>query len=200
MEESCAIKGFMPKNGLQAVGSRVYRDAMTHPDLRIRIASPAEMDIVSDLAHRIWPVCYAELIVQHERDNMLEHIYSADSLRAQQREGQIFWIASLEGQEIGFAAASADNKAVRIHKLYILPDIQGKGTGRALVNACIAYFSEGRHEAFLYMHRENLAARRFYERLGFTVTGDVPVKMGDFHYVDLVLTKSLTGSHLIKSS
>lgn len=190
MEKRSAIKGFIPKNGLRPVGSCVYRDAMTHSALRIRIATPAEMDIVSDLAHRIWPVCYAELIAPHERDNMLERIYSADALRIQQREGQAFWIASLEGQDIGFASASADDKAVRIHKLYVLPDIQGKGTGRAMVDACIAHFPE-RQEAFLYMHRENIPARQFYERLGFAVTGDIPVKMGDFHYIDLVLTKGL---------
>jgi ribosomal protein S18 acetylase RimI-like enzyme len=50
----------------------------------------------------------------------------------------------------------------------LLPDYQGKGFGRALINTWLAGANAaGAPAAFLNMDPANLRARRFYEKVGF---------------------------------
>lgn len=56
----------------------------------------------------------------------------------------------------------------------ILPEYQGQGWGRKLVEAwCEIVKGEGAVGAHLDMVKDNVGARKFYERLGFEVCGEV---------------------------
>lgn len=58
--------------------------------------------------------------------------------------------------------------------LYLLPESMGKGYGKALLAAAVRRLAEqGFRDALLWVREENRRARRFYERAGFTLTGDV---------------------------
>ena len=58
--------------------------------------------------------------------------------------------------------------------LYLLPESMGKGYGKALLAAAVRRLAEqGFRDALLWVLEENRRARRFYERAGFTLTGDV---------------------------
>lgn len=75
-------------------------------------------------------------------------------------EQQEVWLA-LEGDRIlGFLALSTDF----IEYLYVDPEQQGRGVGRALL-----LFAQQRNprELCLFTHQRNLRARRFYEGHGF---------------------------------
>ncbi len=61
-----------------------------------------------------------------------------------------------------------------IVSLYLLPESMGKGYGKALLAAAVKRLAEqGFRDALLWVLEENRRARRFYERAGFTLTGDV---------------------------
>lgn len=58
--------------------------------------------------------------------------------------------------------------------LYLLPESMGKGYGKALLAAAVKRLAEqGFQDALLWVLEENRRARRFYERAGFTLAGDV---------------------------
>ena len=58
--------------------------------------------------------------------------------------------------------------------LYLLPESMGKGYGKALLAAAVRRLAEqGFRDVLLWVLEENRRARRFYERAGFTLTGDV---------------------------
>lgn len=58
--------------------------------------------------------------------------------------------------------------------LYLLPESMGKGYGKALLAAAVRRLAEqGFQDALLWVLEENRRARRFYERAGFTLAGDV---------------------------
>ena len=58
--------------------------------------------------------------------------------------------------------------------LYLLPESMGKGYGKALLAAAVRRLAEqGFRDALLWVLEENRRARRFYERAGFTLAGDV---------------------------
>lgn len=56
--------------------------------------------------------------------------------------------------------------------LYLLPDFCGKGYGRSLLQAAVDdLHSRGYRDIFLWVLEENVVARRFYERFGFSCSG-----------------------------
>ena len=58
--------------------------------------------------------------------------------------------------------------------LYLLPESMGKGYGKALLAAAVRRLAEqGFQDALLWVLEESRRARRFYERAGFTLAGDV---------------------------
>lgn len=58
--------------------------------------------------------------------------------------------------------------------LYLLPEFMGRGYGRALLAAAMeALAGQGYRDVLLWTLEGNLRARRFYEKAGFTLSGDV---------------------------
>ena len=70
------------------------------------------------------------------------------------------WIADREGVPIGLLALEGES----IEQLYIEPDQQRTGIGRALLDFAMEN-SKGRLQ--LHTHQSNMGARRFYEGHGF---------------------------------
>lgn len=87
--------------------------------------------------------------------------------------GAVF-VAEDEGRIVGFAhvAGHADDDDAELYAIYLLEDWTGRGLGRALLEAAERAMSGfGCHEAVLWVARENLVARRFYERGGWSYDG-----------------------------
>jgi N-acetylglutamate synthase-like GNAT family acetyltransferase len=67
---------------------------------------------------------------------------------------------------LGFIAYSTEERY--IHELHVCADLQGKGVGRALLNAAEADLrSMGLDSSYLTVHVANARARALYERLGY---------------------------------
>ena len=72
------------------------------------------------------------------------------------------WVAEDEGRTVGFAAISA----AKLEQLYVHPDEQGRGIGRAL----LAKTKEQQPDGFvLWVFQQNERARRFYEANGLVL-------------------------------
>ncbi|WP_269477392.1 GNAT family N-acetyltransferase [Hominibacterium faecale] len=60
-----------------------------------------------------------------------------------------------------------------IISIYLLPDYMGKGFGKALLESALAELKkQGYKDVFLWVLEENLGARHFYEKEGFSATDD----------------------------
>ena len=86
------------------------------------------------------------------------------------------WIAERDGEAIGYAQAGpcglphADAQPTdgELKRLYVRAGIQGGGTGRALMDAAMAWLlRDGPRPLWLSVWSENLGAQRFYARYGF---------------------------------
>lgn len=148
------------------------------------------LHIVAGLAHAIWPTAYAGILTPAQIDNLLLRIYSLDNLESELAAGHRFWVAH-NGTAAGYASAYHEGGIVWLKKLYVLPDRQGKGIGRALVDTVISAFAPVR-DLRLYVNDRNIAAQRFYEKNGFVCIAEEPVRMGDYGFTDKVYRRLFT--------
>ena len=94
-------------------------------------------------------------------------------------------VAVADGVVAGFALtgpsrdADAPPRTAEILALYVDPEAQGGGHGRALVEAALLELAEASYERVtLWTFADNPASRGFYERLGFVSDGAVRTDRG----------------------
>jgi ribosomal protein S18 acetylase RimI-like enzyme len=106
------------------------------------------------------------------------------------REGQEFFLINEEAEQVGYFSLIPDGETLWLKKLYILPTLQRGGYGAKVLDYILRNY-RGFKNLSLYVNRENQRAQSFYLKNDFKVTAEVPVKMGDFDFIDLVMTRKL---------
>ena len=104
-------------------------------------------------------------------------------------------MAELDDDAVGFASYGATGEAgvVKLHKIYVHPNTQGLGVGRALLDFVTdQLIEEGASILRLNVNRHN-KARQFYEKQGFTVTKEEDIEIGNGYKMnDYVMEKPVT--------
>lgn len=156
--------------------------------MHIRRAQSQELPILETLARQIWPSTYAHIISQAQIDFMLDWMYSFAALKAQFEKGHEFYILNADGLDSGFMAlewvSHKDVSELKINKLYILPDLQGKGAGRSLINVAIERAeASSASSIFLQVNKAN-DAKNFYLKLGFEIREEAVFDIGNGFIMD----------------
>ena len=161
----------------------------------LRKAKEEDISTISDLAEQIWPQTYSTYISKAQLRFMLDKMYNQAELLGQLQSGHIFLIASENGKNIGFAGFSIidkENNTYKLHKLYVLPEMHGKGVGKTLINEVINLaIHEGGKTLQLNVNRNN-NAKDFYLKVGFNIKETVELDIGNgFFMNDYVMEKKL---------
>jgi GNAT superfamily N-acetyltransferase len=87
-------------------------------------------------------------------------------------QAQDFRVINLAGKDVGIMAVVVASDSVTVNQLFLLPEYQDKGIGRQ----CMLVIMEEARKQKLSIHlsglKVNPRALVFYERLGFTHTGE----------------------------
>lgn len=139
--------------------------------LSIRPLLERDLEQLRSLARFIWTATYTDLISQAQIDYMLAERYDATLIRAQLKDPKHAWrLASQAANPIGFAHARLESDICKLDKLYIHPDFQRRGIGRALLNEVKTFaVSHAAAKLYLQVNRGNHAAIAAYQRYGFTI-------------------------------
>ena len=155
--------------------------------MNIVVATKEQMPIVRNLAEIIWPVTYGKIISSEQIDYMMDMTYSITSLEKQLQNNKIFLLVEEEHHFLGFASyeVNCDNSnKTKIHKLYVLPETQGKGIGRQLID-CIADIALKNGNPALYLTvNKNNKAKDFYIKNGFEITSSAVFDIGNGYVMD----------------
>jgi GNAT superfamily N-acetyltransferase len=123
---------------------------------------------------------------------MLDWMYSDESLSGQFEKGHQFFIAQLNGSDIGFCSVSAEplnetgniQNAYKLNKLYVLPAAHGTGSGTALLNKAIEIAKTACSTSlFLQVNKHN-NAYEFYLKKGFIKESEFKFDIGNGFYMD----------------
>jgi len=161
----------------------------------LRKAKAEEIAIISDLAEQIWPQTYSAYISEEQLRFMLDKMYNKGELLSQLQNGHTFIIASENGKDVGFAGFSIIDprkKAYKLHKLYVLPEMHGKGVGKILINEVVNLaLHDGGKSLQLNVNRNN-NAKDFYLKAGFNIKETVDLDIGNgFFMNDYIMERPL---------
>lgn len=153
--------------------------------LTIRRAFEKDIPLIRELSLKVWPQTYSTILSAEQIDYMLEMMYSERSLANQMKEKQEFIIVSDGNEPIGFASYSLVEKGVyQLHKIYILPGLQGKGAGKYVIRELVnAIARKGGKSLQLNVNRNN-KARDFYEKLGFAIIREEDIDIGNGYFMN----------------
>src|SRR5688572_9808384 len=102
--------------------------------IQIVPAGLGDVHEIARLAGVVWHAHYPGIISREQIDYMLAKMYDLDVLRREMSEG-ITYIRLLEkGEMIAFASYGPDGAEMKLHKLYVHPQQQRHGFGRALLD------------------------------------------------------------------
>lgn len=160
--------------------------------ITIRPANLEDRSLIRSISERTWPSTYGHIISQEQIDFMLDWMYSDASLEEQFSKGHQFFIANLNGKEIGFCSVSEEpteneeenKKSYKLNKLYVLPTTHGTGSGKALLNKAIEIAKNANATSlFLQVNKHN-NAYTFYLKNGFEKESEFKFDIGNGFYMD----------------
>ncbi len=152
--------------------------------------------IIRELAYQIWPHTYGNILSEIQLNYMLEKFY-CDEILLQNiiEKHHLFYIIQSENKNVGFFSIENNYKnqlITRIHKLYLLPETQGKGYGKKILGFIENLAKEkGTNKLSLNVNRYN-AAQNFYHKMGFNIILEEDIKL-DYGYLmeDYLMEKNI---------
>lgn len=150
--------------------------------MAVRRATVDDAEAIERIRVETWRATYRGLLP----DGIIDQLQpNADRRRERLRSASpsdLNFVAEEEGDVVGYAFAGPERThdrdyAGEVYAIYVLPNAQGKGHGRALIGECArALASRGLTSMLIWVLRENQIGRGFYERLGGTAVREKPLE------------------------
>ena len=161
-------------------------------------AKEEHLPAIAGLAGIIWRACYPGIITHEQIDYMLARMYALDVLRDEVRsQGIRYDLLLVEGKPAGFASygPASEPGVMKLHKLYLLPELHGRGLGSRLVQHVEREIrAGGMRRLTLSVNKRNTRAIAAYQRNGFVTADSVVTDIGGgFVMDDYIMAKELAG-------
>ena len=155
--------------------------------MKIRTAKPDDAGSLAAIGITVWTTTYA---LEGVRDAFAEYMFSEFScanMDALIRQ-QLVLVAELEGHLVGYTViARAEAEKSELQTLYVLPRFQRSGAGKRLAEEAL---NRQPHGLWLTCWHQNDQALNFYQKNGFSVTGEDWFELEGEKHLNYVLEKS----------
>lgn len=154
--------------------------------ITIQKASIVDVKIIQEIAYNSWPSTYGTILSKEQLDYMLEKFYAPETLiDLMTNKGHSFILIHEANFCLGFASFQhnyLNQNTTRLHKIYLLPEAQGKGAGKLLIDAVVNSAKENHSKIVsLNVNRFNKACT-FYQKMDFEITGEEDIEL-DYGYL-----------------
>ena len=149
-------------------------------DLGVRAMTLADCRAVAEIRVGGWRTAYAGLVPRSHLDGLdvAEDAERRRGMLLKSGNPVVNLVAEHAGEVLGWAAygpyrdGEVRTRDAELYALYVRPDRLGGGVGGALLRASLERCAAaGHHRVFLWVLKENVRARRFYEHHGFAPDG-----------------------------
>lgn len=159
------------------------------------ILDESQLHRIKELAEEIWPCTYSSILTNGQISYMMDLMYSESALQQQLNNGVLFYLVLFNDQKVGYTAIEPnykDGNQLYIHKLYILPQLQGIGLGKKVIESITDIAKKKELSSIsLNVNRFNKALF-FYEKFGFNIEKEEDIDIGNNYYMnDYVMQKKV---------
>lgn len=162
----------------------------------ISITKTTDYNAIREIAGQTWPKTYGHILSPEQIEYMFAMMYDVDALKNQATSKKHHFILAEEnGIPLGFASYELnyqEEPKTKIHKIYILPETQGKGIGKKLLDFISGKAIESQNNILsLNVNRHN-TAYQFYTKIGFEKRGEEDIDVGNGYLMeDYIMEKDL---------
>ena len=147
-----------------------------------------KFEIIRSIAQETWTIAYGEILSTAQLEYMFDMMYSVDSLLEQAAKKNLQFILAKKGNDyLGFASYENDihqTNKTKIHKIYILPETQGKGIGKVLIDFIAVEAQRQKDIAVVLNVNKYNKAIHFYLKLGFSNVKEEVIDIGNGYVMD----------------
>lgn len=141
--------------------------------MHIRRAELNDIPALADLLTTVWQQSYRNVFPADVLAAIESQKWHAGLTQHIENPTLSFYVAEAEGRVVGMLLFGAGREATfgeaEIYVINVLPAFQGKGIGKQLIRFALAKI--GSQTVYLQVITQNIAARSFYERVGFIDSG-----------------------------
>ena len=156
----------------------------------IRYAQKNELNLIQKIALETWPITYKNILSVDQLSYMLKMMYDVNVLVHQQEQLKHKFILAFDESEnkMGFACYSKEinlPSTYQLHKLYLLPNQQGKNVGTMLLNFVLNEIKKTAEKSVLQLNvnRQNNAVN-FYLKKGFSILHKEDNDIGNGYFMN----------------
>jgi ribosomal protein S18 acetylase RimI-like enzyme len=153
----------------------------------IKVTNIEDLLRIEQLARTIWPSTFKDIITTEQIDFMLNWMYSLQQMQKEIKLGTIYELVYYENKTIGFCGYTKHSNinAIKMDKIYILPENQGMGIGSKVISHICEYTKEqGFHSVVLAVNKKNSSAINAYKKNRFKIIESVKNDIGNGFFMD----------------
>ena len=166
-------------------------------EILIKKAAEENLKTIHEMAQVVFRHTYRDILSPEQMEYMMDMMYSMPNLKLQLQEGHCYYIAYSNQMPCGYVSVQyegPDSEGVEVfhlHKIYVMPDIQGKGVGLRLFETATDHVRDAMSGQYarieLNVNKYNKAVD-FYRHLGMRVLleEDFPIGNG-FYKTDYIM-------------
>ena len=159
--------------------------------MKIRHAEVEDIEEIQEVAMESWLDTYSSMIPEETIREIVDSWYDSEDLE-QQVKDPIFFVAEKDDEVKGFIHASVKDEKAHLHRIYMRPESQGKGTGTELYGRAEEMIRDtGAKFVRLEVMSENSKGLRFYRNRGFEEEKEEKVELNEAEVMQKVLVKKL---------
>lgn len=148
--------------------------------IEIRDAVPADVRAIREVYYKTWLATYpneAHGILQSDIEDRYKHSFTPESISRGEYaithipSDERVIVALADGVIVGTSKLKRGRERNEIHTIYILPEFQGQGIGKAMFTESMNWFDKDKDtqiDTAVY----NYQSIMYYESLGFVATGE----------------------------
>ena len=164
--------------------------------IEVKMVGEVDLRLIHDMAQVVFRQTYKDILSPEQMEFMMDMMYSMPNLHKQLNDGHHYYLAYDGGRPCGYVSVQyqemdGETMVFHLHKIYVMPDCQGKGIGKILFNKVVEHVLNEKGDSparvELNVNRYNKAVD-FYLHLGMRVLleEDFPIGNG-FYKTDYIM-------------
>lgn len=152
--------------------------------MELREADPKDAESIFYIQKNTWVNVYPNNQHNITREDILHKFADKEKrvakIKERMKRSEGVWVATQEEKVVGFASIAQEESKDSISAIYVLPEYQGQGIGKALLKKILEFYKNSK-EIWLEVVSYNENAINFYQKHGFQV---VPGTEGEHKVVE----------------